>query len=201
MYLYSGDFILALTQNATHKLWRWHCDDQHSSSKVLPCYVMSLYFHYLWPIYMCLSPLIFFLQASANVQPQLYQPSSGLIMTNEIGRQPENAISCFSLNDSHLYSASGGKIYIFSLETFEVNEKIYAIYVPMCLHFLMASIQFSFAFLLIAEIVDIWNPTSCSYIFYFPSAEYLRHWLRWLHNLNLLHAHQKGYYFPDISSP
>lgn len=90
MYLYSGDFILALTQNATHKLWRWHCDDQHSSSK-----------------------------ASANVQPQLYQPSSGLIMTNEIGRQPENAISCFSLNDSHLYSASGGKIYIFSLETFE----------------------------------------------------------------------------------
>ncbi|XP_050268413.1 topless-related protein 4 isoform X2 [Quercus robur] len=90
MYSCSGDFILALTQNATHKLWRWYCDDQHSSSK-----------------------------ATANVEPQLYQPSSGLIMTNEIGTQPENALSCFSLKDPYLFSASGGKISIFNLETFE----------------------------------------------------------------------------------
>ena len=65
----------------------------------------------------------FLLQASANVEPQLYQPSSGLIMTNEIGTQPENALSCFSLKDPYLFSASGGKISIFNLETFEVNDK------------------------------------------------------------------------------
>ncbi|KAK7834578.1 topless-related protein 4 [Quercus suber] len=109
MYSCSGDFILALTKNATHKLWRWYCDDQHSSSKVLPCYVMSL----LFPV------LLANFHASTNVEPQLYQPSSGLIMTNEIGTQPENALSCFSLKDPYLFSASGGKISIFNLETFE----------------------------------------------------------------------------------
>ena len=66
---------------------------------------------------------VFLLQASTNVEPQLYQPSSGLIMTNEIGTQPENALSCFSLKDPYLFSASGGKISIFNLETFEVNDK------------------------------------------------------------------------------
>lgn len=150
----------------------------------------------------CQFSCVFLLQASANVEPQLYQPSSGLIMTNEIGTQPKNALSCFSLKDPYLFSASGGKISIFNLETFEVNDKIYAIYVPVSfvwnyLHFLVASFLFSFSFLLIAETVNIWIPTSINYIFYFPYAEYLCHWLRWL-NLNSLLWLQKGYYLPDI---
>lgn len=95
-YSLSGNVILALAQNATHKLWRWQGDDQHSSTKGRTCYV-----------------------ANVNVQPQLYQPSSGLVMTNEIGTDPENAIPCFALKDPYLFSASGGGISIFSLETFK----------------------------------------------------------------------------------
>lgn len=57
------------------------------------------------------------------MEPQLYQPSSKLVMTNDIAADPKDSISCFALRGSHLFSASGGKISIFSLETFQVNEK------------------------------------------------------------------------------
>ncbi|XVF63282.1 hypothetical protein PTKIN_Ptkin09bG0075400 [Pterospermum kingtungense] len=83
IYSSSGDFLLALAEDAKHKLWTW----KHSSGK-----------------------------ASVNVPPQLYQPSSGVEMTNEKGASHQN--QCFALNDSYLYSASGGNISIFCLDTF-----------------------------------------------------------------------------------
>ncbi|XVF29992.1 hypothetical protein REPUB_Repub16aG0019200 [Reevesia pubescens] len=84
IYSNSGDFLLALAEDAKHKLWIL----QHSSGK-----------------------------ASVNVKPQLYQPSSGVTMTNEMGATYQNP--CFALNDSRLFSASGGKISIFCLITFK----------------------------------------------------------------------------------
>ncbi|KAK0571743.1 hypothetical protein LWI29_020851 [Acer saccharum] len=89
IYSDAGDFIVALAQNATHKLWTWKRNQQSLG------------------------------KANADVQPHLYQPSSGKIMTNEIGADPENSVPCFALKGSHLFSGSGGKISIFSLETFE----------------------------------------------------------------------------------
>lgn len=63
------------------------------------------------------------MQATASLQPQLWQPSSGILMTNEIGdTNPEDAVSCFALskNDSYVMSASGGKISLFNMMTFKV---------------------------------------------------------------------------------
>ncbi|KAJ4707877.1 Topless-related protein 4 [Melia azedarach] len=82
IYSGSGDSILALTQNATHKLW---------------------------------SPE----KENINMQLQLYEPSSTIVMTNEIGADPKNVFPCFAMKGSYLFSASGGRISIFSLETFE----------------------------------------------------------------------------------
>ncbi|GFZ11859.1 transducin family protein [Actinidia rufa] len=59
---------------------------------------------------------------AANVSPQLWQPSSGILMTNEIAdTNPEDAVPCFALskNDSYVMSASGGKISLFNMMTFK----------------------------------------------------------------------------------
>ncbi|KAF3615120.1 putative protein-like, partial [Capsicum annuum] len=81
IYTNSGDAILALTSNAIHLLWKWRRNEQNSSGK-----------------------------ATASVSPQLWQPSSGILMTNDV-REPihEEAVSCFSLskNDCYVLSASG----------------------------------------------------------------------------------------------
>lgn len=63
------------------------------------------------------------LQASTAVPPQLWQPSSGILMTNDISdTNPEEAVPCFALskNDSYVMSASGGKISLFNMMTFKV---------------------------------------------------------------------------------
>lgn len=65
-----------------------------------------------------------FLQATASVPPQLWQPSSGILMTNEINdNNTEDAVPCFALskNDSYVMSASGGKISLFNMMTFKVS--------------------------------------------------------------------------------
>ena len=65
----------------------------------------------------------FFLQATASIAPQLWQPPSGIIMTNDSSEtNPEDAVSCFALskNDSYVMSASGGKISLFNMMTFKV---------------------------------------------------------------------------------
>ena len=64
------------------------------------------------------------LQATANVLPQLWQPSSGILMTNDVAdTSSEEAVPCFALskNDSYVMSASGGKISLFNMMTFKVT--------------------------------------------------------------------------------
>lgn len=66
-----------------------------------------------------------FLQATASVPPQLWQPSSGILMTNDINdNNTEDAVPCFALlkNDSYVMSASGGKISLFNMMTFKVSH-------------------------------------------------------------------------------
>lgn len=63
------------------------------------------------------------MQATASVAPQLWQPTSGILMTNDISdTNPEDAVPCFALskNDSYVMSASGGKISLFNMMTFKV---------------------------------------------------------------------------------
>lgn len=93
MYTNSGSAILALASNAIHLLWKWQRNDRNSSGK-----------------------------ATASVPPQLWQPASGILMTNDvIDSSPEEAIHCFALskNDSYVMSASGGKISLFNMMTFK----------------------------------------------------------------------------------
>ncbi|KAJ9163078.1 hypothetical protein P3X46_022790 [Hevea brasiliensis] len=93
IYTNSGLAILALASNAVHKLWKWQRNDRNPSGK-----------------------------ATASVVPQLWQPSSGILMTNDMSdTNPEDAVPCFALskNDSYVMSASGGKISLFNMMTFK----------------------------------------------------------------------------------
>ncbi|XP_057454641.1 protein TOPLESS-like isoform X2 [Lotus japonicus] len=94
IYTNSGNAILALASNAIHLLWKWQRSDRNSPAK-----------------------------ASITVPPQLWQPSSGILMTNDINdnNHPEEAVPCFALskNDSYVMSASGGKISLFNMMTFK----------------------------------------------------------------------------------
>ncbi|XP_076958828.1 topless-related protein 4-like isoform X3 [Bidens hawaiensis] len=93
IYTNSGLAILALATNAVHKLWKWQRNDRNSTGK-----------------------------ATANVAPQLWQPTSGILMTNVVSdTNPEEAVPCFALskNDSYVMSASGGKISLFNMMTYK----------------------------------------------------------------------------------
>ncbi|XP_034695954.1 protein TOPLESS-like [Vitis riparia] len=93
IYTNSGNAILALASNAIHFLWKWQRNDRNSSGK-----------------------------ATATVSPQLWQPTSGILMTNDVAdTNPEEAVPCFALskNDSYVMSASGGKISLFNMMTFK----------------------------------------------------------------------------------
>ncbi|CAH1432821.1 unnamed protein product [Lactuca virosa] len=93
IYTNSGVAVLALAANAVHKLWKWQRNDRNSTGK-----------------------------ATASVLPQLWQPVSGILMTNDISEtNPEDATACFALskNDSYVMSASGGKISLFNMMTFK----------------------------------------------------------------------------------
>ncbi|KAL0680730.1 hypothetical protein Bca4012_047577 [Brassica carinata] len=95
IYTNSGSGVLALASNAVHKLWKWQKSDHNLAGK-----------------------------ATANAQPVLWQPASGIMMTNETSdTNPEDAIPCFALskNDSYVMSASGGKISLFNMMTFKVD--------------------------------------------------------------------------------
>lgn len=64
-----------------------------------------------------------FLQATASGVPQLWQPNSGLVMTNDVsGVNLEEAVPCIALskNDSYVMSACGGKVSLFNMMTFKV---------------------------------------------------------------------------------
>jgi WD40 repeat protein len=93
IYTNSGNAILALASNAVHLLWKWQRSERNTSGKV-----------------------------TANVLPQIWQPSSGILMTNDVTDiTPEEAVPCFALskNDSYVMSASGGKISLFNMMTFK----------------------------------------------------------------------------------
>ncbi|XP_059644986.1 topless-related protein 4-like isoform X2 [Cornus florida] len=93
IYTNSGGAILALAYNAVHKLWKWQRNERNSTGK-----------------------------AATSVPPQLWQPSSGILMTNDISETNlEDAVPCFALskNDSYVMSASGGKISLFNMMTFK----------------------------------------------------------------------------------
>ncbi|CAA3006575.1 topless-related protein 4-like isoform X2 [Olea europaea var. sylvestris] len=98
MYTNSGSAILALYVNAVHKLWKWPENDSNSMGK-----------------------------ARARLVPQLWQPRSGTMMTNETsGMNPEYAFHCFALsnNDQYLMSVSGGEISFFNMGTFKTIKTI-----------------------------------------------------------------------------
>lgn len=64
------------------------------------------------------------MQATSKVAPQLVQPASGILMTNDLaGAKPEDVVPCFALskNDSYVMSTSGGKISLFNMMTFKVG--------------------------------------------------------------------------------
>ncbi|XP_024935003.2 protein TOPLESS isoform X1 [Ziziphus jujuba] len=93
IYTNSGNAVLALASNAIHLLWKWQRNDRNSAGK-----------------------------ATASVLPQLWQPTSGILMTNDVAdTNPEEAVPCFALskNDSYVMSASGGKISLFNMMTFK----------------------------------------------------------------------------------
>ncbi|XP_077237998.1 protein TPR3-like isoform X2 [Tasmannia lanceolata] len=93
IYTNSGISILALASNAIHLLWKWQRNDRNPSGK-----------------------------ATASVPPLLWQPPSGILMTNDrLDTNPEEPVPCFALskNDSYVLSASGGKISLFNMATFK----------------------------------------------------------------------------------
>ncbi|KAG0500381.1 hypothetical protein HPP92_000453 [Vanilla planifolia] len=94
IYTNSGFALLALASNAIHLLWKWPRNEKNSSGK-----------------------------ATTNIPPQLWQPTSGILMTNDTtDASQEEAIPCFALskNDSYVMSSSGGKISLFNMMTFKV---------------------------------------------------------------------------------
>ncbi|KAI3521224.1 hypothetical protein L1887_10685 [Cichorium endivia] len=93
MYANSGTSILALAYNAVHKLWKWQRTDQNTDAN-----------------------------ATTSAPPDLWQPSSGILMTNDIrDANLEDTIPCLALsrNSSYVLSASGGKVSLFNLATFK----------------------------------------------------------------------------------
>ncbi|KAL6188536.1 hypothetical protein ACLB2K_039928 [Fragaria x ananassa] len=93
LYTNSGAGILALGSNGVQKLWKWRSNDENPSGK-----------------------------ATASVIPQHWQPNSGLLMTNDVPENCEEAVPCIALskNDSYVMSACGGKVSLFNMMTFKV---------------------------------------------------------------------------------
>lgn len=65
-------------------------------------------------------------KATARIVPQHWQPSSGLLMTNDLpDTKTEEVVPCIALskNDSYVMSASGGKVSLFNMMTFKVKYR------------------------------------------------------------------------------
>ncbi|XP_049396054.1 protein TOPLESS-like isoform X3 [Solanum stenotomum] len=93
MFTNSGDAILVLASNAINLLWKWLRNERNSGGKT-----------------------------TTSVSPVLWQPSSGILMTNDV-QEPnhEEAVTCFALSKNACYviSTSGGKISLFNMMTFK----------------------------------------------------------------------------------
>lgn len=93
IYTNSGSGVLALFSNAVHKVWKWVRSDGSH------------------------------MRATTNVPPLLWQPTGGIVMTNDVGEgNVEDAVPCIALskNDSYVMSASGGKVSLFNMMTLKV---------------------------------------------------------------------------------
>ncbi|KAI4346275.1 hypothetical protein L6164_013341 [Bauhinia variegata] len=93
LYTNSGVGLLALGSKGIQKLWKWSRSEQNPTGK-----------------------------ATASIIPQYWQPTSGLLMTNNVPENSEEAVPCIALskNDSYVMSACGGKISLFNMMTFKV---------------------------------------------------------------------------------
>ncbi|KAK3189089.1 hypothetical protein Dsin_028650 [Dipteronia sinensis] len=93
LYTNSGVGILALGSNGIQKLWKWSRSEQNPNGK-----------------------------ATASVVPQHWQPNNGLLMTNDVPENYEEAVPCIALskNDSYVMSACGGKVSLFNMMNFKV---------------------------------------------------------------------------------
>ncbi|KAL3844437.1 hypothetical protein ACJIZ3_001840 [Penstemon smallii] len=95
IYTNSGLAVLALASNAVHKLWKWQRNERNPSGK-----------------------------SSASSVPQLWQPTNGALMSNDLNdaKQTDDSVACIALskNDSYVMSASGGKVSLFNMMTFKV---------------------------------------------------------------------------------
>ncbi|KAL5849380.1 hypothetical protein ACOSQ4_007393 [Xanthoceras sorbifolium] len=93
LYTNSGAGILALGSNGIQKLWKWSRSEQNPNGK-----------------------------ATASVVPQHWQPNNGLVMTNDVPDNYEEAVPCIALskNDSYVMSACGGKVSLFNMMNFKV---------------------------------------------------------------------------------
>ncbi|WRX20288.1 WD40 repeat - like 10 [Theobroma cacao] len=93
LYTNSGVGVLALGTNGIQNLWKWSRSEQNPSGK-----------------------------ATASIVPQHWQPNSGLLMTNDVPDNSEDAVPCIALskNDSYVMSACGGKVSLFNMMTFKV---------------------------------------------------------------------------------
>lgn len=95
LYTNSGLALLALASNAIHKLWKWQRNERNPSGK-----------------------------STAFIVPQLWQPTNGALMSNDLSetKSAEESAACIALskNDSYVMSASGGKISLFNMMTFKV---------------------------------------------------------------------------------
>lgn len=95
IYTNNGMALLALASNAVHKLWKWQRSERNQLGK-----------------------------ATAYVVPQLWQPPSGTLMSNDVNenKPSDESSACIALskNDSYVMSASGGKVSLFNMMTFKV---------------------------------------------------------------------------------
>lgn len=95
IYTNSGLALLALASSAIHKLWKWQRNERNPSGK-----------------------------STASIVPQLWQPTNGALMSNDVSesKPAEESAACIALskNDSYVMSASGGKVSLFNMMTFKV---------------------------------------------------------------------------------
>ncbi|CAN8284248.1 unnamed protein product [Cochlearia groenlandica] len=111
-YSPSGDYILALAEDATHKIWTWS-----SSQKEFCKYTPRILKEKLFP------------------KPKLLQPQSGKTMENEIATSAQNPTSCFAIKGSYLFSTSGGEVAVFDLKSFE-KVAAFGSPTPMAMYFI-----------------------------------------------------------------
>ncbi|TVU42938.1 hypothetical protein EJB05_09363 [Eragrostis curvula] len=114
LYANNGISLLALSSDATHKLWKWQCSDTNPNKK------------------------------SITSVPQLWQPENGIVMKNDTSYgNTEEATACIALSGSGSYvvSASGGKVSVFNMMTFQVVSTFMA--PPPAVTFILFHPQYS----------------------------------------------------------